>query len=335
MAELLLRDGPKETQATTCAQGGRQSRCRCTGSQDWVWFDIGAVGIALLLLLALGISTETPIFESIRHSRLTFVAVLLVGLMFLIVRVAGQQLRIVEFVRDWGPIIALFAVYENLKHLHANRITEWLYIAPKDQLMASIDKLLFGAVLPLRLESISPPWLLKIMWVFYFWVYYLGPTVLLVWAYFHLKDRRLFGKLRHALVIGLLGGYVFYLLVPVAGPLFTYGDQFSTPISTHPVIGNLVFNHRYNWDCFPSLHTAIPWLLCFLTWASFARIGRTLCLLAALGVTCSTVFLRFHYGIDVIAGLGWAALVFWITCEQEKERTQRLAIADTNKYGSI
>jgi len=68
MAELLLRDGPKETQATTCAQGGRQSRCRCTGSQDWVWFDIGAVGIALLLLLALGISTETPIFESIRHS---------------------------------------------------------------------------------------------------------------------------------------------------------------------------------------------------------------------------------------------------------------------------
>jgi membrane-associated phospholipid phosphatase len=180
----------------------------------------------------------------------------------------------------------------------------------KDELMAYIDMRLFGSVLPLELEGFSTDALIWIMWFFYFWIYYCGPVLLLGWIYFRLQDPDLFAKLRHLLVIAFLGGYIIYILVPVAGPLFLVGDQFTIPIPTHPVTETLAFDCRYNWDCFPSLHTAIPWLLTIAVWQRMHLSARLICFVSSFGIMASTIFLRFHYGIDLIAGLVWAWIVY-------------------------
>lgn len=266
------------------------------------------------VLFMLGITGDTTvIFEPIYHSRLTFLMLLGLPVVVLLAIIAKRFTRIRSFFFEWWQVVATVGVYESLKHLHANRITEWLNITPKDAQMLSIDKMMFGMALPLRFEWLASERFTHLMWFFYVWVYYLGPLLVLSFVYFVLEDDDLFLQLRKAIVIGLLGGYVFYLLVPVAGPLFLIGDQFTRPILTQPLLQKLEFDTlRYNWDCFPSLHTAIPWLLMIVTWRRLGKIGRALSAIAVCGVTLSTVVLRFHYGIDVIAGIAWAIIVVLI-----------------------
>jgi hypothetical protein len=161
-------------------------------------------------------------------------------------------------------VVAILAVYESLKHMHANRITQWLGIEPKDALMLRIDEALFGKALPLWMDSWTATWFQELMTFCYIWIYYLWPVALLSAAYLAHRDD-LFRRLRLGLVFGLLGGYVLYIFVPVAGPLYLIGDRFQHPIPGHSRLETLFFDAlRFNWDCFPSLHTAIPWLLTVL-----------------------------------------------------------------------
>ena len=271
---------------------------------------------ALFVLLFLGfltvmdLVTGAPWFQQIRATRLTYFT--LVGVVLLAgLAVARKQWDLLRrFLFEWWPLVGTLAVYESLKHMHANRITEALGIPPLDRVMLAIDTRLFGKPLPLYFDAWTARWIVDSMIFFYMWVYYLMPVVLLGWAYFVLKDIALFRRLRRGVIVGLLGGYVLYLLVPVAGPLFLIGERFSHPSPIHPVLQNLVFDTlRYNWDCFPSLHTAIPWLLTALAWHGLSRLSRVLCIIASAGVTLSTLVLRAHWGIDLVAGLVWAGAV--------------------------
>jgi membrane-associated phospholipid phosphatase len=266
----------------------------------------------LTLLIFLAWANETPVFEPMRNSGLTLVTLVIASPVLAVGLLRRSQHAATRMLRDWLPAIGVLGVYESLKHLHAHRITEWLGIAPLDRAMVDLEAALFGQPVPVLLDrwGWTAPWFIHAMWLFYLLVYYAGPAALMVYAYFGLRDRRLFWRLRRGLVLGLLGGYVFYVLVPVAGPLQTIPERFSTEIDAWPLLARHNFDAlRYQWDCFPSLHTAIPWLLTGLGWRFLGWRLRTACVIAAVGVTLSTVALRYHYGIDVLAGLAWAWLV--------------------------
>lgn len=271
--------------------------------------DKALIVCALVFLVSLGWITGAPVFEPFGAGRLTAMTVfgfpILLGILLLRRATGGAK----TLVTSWWPVFGILAVYESLKHMHANRITEWLGIQPKDELMLRIDEALFGKALPLWMDSWTAPWFQELMSFLYIWVYYLGPFTLLAVAYLQRRDD-LFRRLRLGLVLGLLGGYVLYILVPVAGPLFLIGDQFEHTIRTHSRVETLVFDTlRFNWDCFPSLHTAIPWILTVLCWGRFPRWVSALSALLASGVTLSTVALRFHYGVDLLAAFVWVAVV--------------------------
>jgi membrane-associated phospholipid phosphatase len=286
-------------------------RMRSTSHQKGLYLDELCLLLSFSALCVLGATGESqPLFESFGNGRLTMVTVWGLPILLLLAATMGRVGGVRSFIAAYWPIVATLAVYESLKHLHANRITLSLGIAPKDNLMLRIDEMLFGQALPLHLQGLATPYFVQVMGFFYVWVYYVGPVFILSIAYFVWRDKPLFIRLRLALVLGLLGGYVLYLVVPVAGPLFLIGEKFTRPIATQPIIGQLAFDQlRYNWDCFPSLHTAIPWLLTFVVWRRLGWLGRCLAVAAASGVTLSTVVLRYHYGIDLIAGILWAILV--------------------------
>ena len=289
-------------------------------------FSLEAVLVSLFLfvLLGLGLFSDMPFLERLSGSRLTYMTVVAFPFVAILAMVIKKRDATASMASDWLPIFATLLVYENLKHLHANRITELLGIEPKDGLMLAADELLFGKAAPLHFDTaFFTGTFSEVMWFFYVWVYYLGPVLLLGYAYFLVNDRPLFLMMRRALMFGLLGGYIVYLLVPVAGPLFLIGEQFTHPILTQPELRRLTFSVlRYNWDCFPSLHTAIPWLLTIVAWPKLHRGARVSCLVAAIGVTASTIILRFHYGIDIIAGLLWAVLIAWLVMRPLRPRDQ-------------
>ncbi len=287
----------------------------------------GAVVLAALAaLLVLDAIGGTPILERLPRSRLAFLTIVLLSLFAMLAAAARRWERLGRTLVDWWPVIGILLVYESLKHLHANRITEFLGIAPMDPLMLQLDTFLFGKALPLWLDGHLTLMAQRVLTWFYIWVYYLGPGVLLGFYYFHRRDDAMFVRLRRGLVFGLLGGYVGYLLVPVAGPLFTIGEQFQQPIVTQPELRRLVFSTlRYNWDCFPSLHTAIPLALTLLAWPALGWIGRVAWSVACTGIAVACVALRFHYGIDIIAGILWAVVV-WAAVVGAERRGWQLTV---------
>ncbi|MBH62191.1 MAG: hypothetical protein CL569_07050 [Alphaproteobacteria bacterium] len=274
---------------------------------------------ALAALVALGLASKAPIFEPLYQSRLTFMTVVALCGYFAWEIYRHSTRRFFRFLRDWIPVVGLLGVYESLKHMHANRITVWLGIEPMDPLMIRLDEALFGKVLPLWIDHWDAEWFIGLMWFFYIEVYYLGPALILLYLYASAKRMAGFMRLRRGMVFGFLGGYVLYLLIPVAGPLYYMGEQFTHPIGTQPIIERHVFDLlRYNWDAFPSLHTAIPWLLTILAWRYLPRWARYTCVIASAGVTLSTVALRYHYGIDLVAAVLWTGAVYLIVIWMEK-----------------
>jgi membrane-associated phospholipid phosphatase len=100
-------------------------------------------------------------------------------------------------------------------------------------------------------------------------------------------------------------GYIFYILFPGIGPLHTY--SFSTPmggLTQVLVSGELI---KPSADIFPSLHTALSVVMFVQVWRHF-RIWTWLYGPMALLIIFSTIYLRIHYGVDVLAGIVLAIL---------------------------
>ena len=225
--------------------------------------------LVLAFLLALiglaSVFAQSPGLEPLYNSRLTLLTLLITIAALPVMLTSGSSpCAPLVVIRAWLPLLLGLLCYENLKHLHANTITLALGIEPRDPLMLRLDEWIFGAAAPLYLEGLISPALTSYLQMAYTWFYYTMPVAVLVTFYVR-ASLESFLAIRKALIYCLLGGYISYLLIPVAGPLFLIGDQFTVPLETHGALVTLAFDTlRYNWDCFPSLHTAVPVLLTLL-----------------------------------------------------------------------
>jgi membrane-associated phospholipid phosphatase len=102
--------------------------------------------------------------------------------------------------------------------------------------------------------------------------------------------------------LGLLG----YILVPAIGPMYSLHDVYTVPLSQPISIFNQQLEFmdlaRIRRDVFPSMHVAIS----FLVWLYAFRNSRLLFWVLSpliLSLWVSTIYLRYHYLIDVVAGL--------------------------------
>ncbi|WAH39237.1 phosphatase PAP2 family protein [Alicyclobacillus dauci] len=108
-----------------------------------------------------------------------------------------------------------------------------------------------------------------------------------------------------AAVLAFYVGYTTYFFVPAIGPVFT--------MSFHHTIGPLInlvdgMGPFLSRDCFPSLHTGLSVVMMIYAW----RYRRRLLWFYVLDTTLiilSTMYLRVHYGIDLIAGAALAVAV--------------------------
>lgn len=104
-------------------------------------------------------------------------------------------------------------------------------------------------------------------------------------------------------------GHAGYLLWPAQGPASL--GLFDRPLGGGPITRalDLLIGHGSSvFDAFPSMHTAITLVLLVHDW-QHARRRFWVILGPALGLFVSTVALRYHYGVDVMAGVVVAAVV--------------------------
>jgi membrane-associated phospholipid phosphatase len=263
-----------------------------------VWTVNGVHGSAVIRTLPIGV---VVVFQYL----LTF---------DLVLKGRGRFPRLGNVLRDWWPACIAPMGYETLRHLGAAEITVALGLSPKDELMLLADEKLFGAAAPLLIQWMVTDWLSHVLWFFYIFVYVLGPYVILAHFYFGQNNLSAFYETRLVIISTFLGGYLLYLLIPVAGPMALIPDQVQFQIAggfgmKEMFEGTL----RYKWDCFPSLHVAIPWAIVWVCFKHVPNWIRVTVVCSALAITLATIYLRFHWGIDVIAGLVWASVVYGVS----------------------
>ena len=189
-----------------------------------------------------------------------------------------------------------------------------------DLVLIEIDRIFFGGMNPaIFLSDITSPILSTIMQIVYS-SFYIIPLSLLF--FFVAKKQKLsLLKMTRVFVIGFLLSYVGYFIIPALGPRFYLSDDFLIPLtgnslfySIHNSINDL---EQINWDAFPSGHTEIGVLGAILA-SHFKLRWRYLYWLLAIGIILSTVYLRYHYVIDIIAGILLALFVWWLDKKIEK-----------------
>jgi membrane-associated phospholipid phosphatase len=217
----------------------------------------------------------------------------------------GQSVTVL--VRDWAPLVMAIVVYDNFHDM-----TRIVRPDTVDDVLAAWDARILGAPASIALQAIVTPWLTELM-TFCYALFFVFPTIVLVRAYAR-GDTLAFREAGVAMSLAFYLGLVGYMLVPAVGPRFAFPERFSVPLEgwiiTQPASAMWRSLQQVDRDCFPSLHTAMSTIALVYLWRfRFLRYGWALFAISAplvAGLWLSTLYLRYHHFVDVIAGFGLA-----------------------------
>lgn len=180
-----------------------------------------------------------------------------------------------------------------------------------DAWLLNLDRQWFGETPAIRFASFANPAITELISLCYFLFY---PAMLgyqWVWLLSAPQQaRRFFAGLYLVYSVGFLG----YTLAPATGPWVHLASAFQ-PLQGGPITwltDRIVRAGCNGVDVFPSLHTAVAVYLVGYD-ALAGRYRRFLAGLApTLGLCIATVYLRYHYAVDALAGIVLAAAALFI-----------------------
>ena len=112
-------------------------------------------------------------------------------------------------------------------------------------------------------------------------------------------------------------GYLLYVLFPAAPPRLVLAAQFTKNLRGYPVGFSSLSAEAFSLlptdsrAAFPSLHTAASTLALVYAWR-FTRRWFFVLLPFVVGLWVSTIYLRHHYFVDLVAGWLLAPVAAWL-----------------------
>jgi membrane-associated phospholipid phosphatase len=229
-----------------------------------------------------------------------------------------------RILRDWGPMILLVVIFENL-HAYTGLIRK----VPIDDQLYALDLAVFGVEPTVWIGKFSNP-LLTDWFAFVYGLYFILPMILATML--SVRGRRPdFRELATSVVIHLCIGFLCFIIFP-AGP-----PRFYEPLVNHggfdpPHLTSMFGLWEWSqgqWDSanpvrtnssFPSMHCAIAMMTLLYGWrfgsAVFPRRPHLffwICLPLVVSLWISTVYLRHHWVFDCVAGMLLGVICFVIT----------------------
>ena len=214
-----------------------------------------------------------------------------------------------EILRDWFPFLVILLMYYSLW----GDATLLLVTTDRDAALIALDQRLFGFQASVAMQPIvSPP---LTAWMELAYTFHIINIPIVACFIYMRRSRKRFREMMTGILVISFFGLLGYLLVPAIGPLYTLRDQYTVPLSQPLALVNRQIEFmdfaRIKRDVFPSLHTGIS----FLVWLYAFRNSRRLFWILApfiLSLWVSTVYLRYHYLVGVLAGLVLAPLCFFL-----------------------
>lgn len=214
-----------------------------------------------------------------------------------------------RIVRDWFPFLVILLMYYSLW----GKATLLLVTHDRDAMLLAWDKWLFGVEPSLWIQRfISPP---LTAWMQFAYAFHLYNIPIVACFIYLLRPRERFREMMCGLVLVSFFGILGYLIVPAIGPMYTLHAQYTVPLTQPLAVFNqqiAFFNFaRIQRDCFPSLHVGISFLVWLYAWRNSKRLFWILSpVIVSLWI--STIYLRYHYTVDCIAGFILAPLCYFL-----------------------
>jgi len=228
---------------------------------------------------------------------------------------AGSAGGLPRIVAAFFPLVPVLGIYDSLRFIPE------LNPGDRDDLLMSIDRAVLGGDASLWLERISTPWLTDLLQVAYL-VYYVLPFVLLGTLYCRQarlakepgqarEHARAFDLCVVALLLSHYLAFTGYMAIPALGPRFALASTYRTGLAgllvAEPIRQFLDALEGTMRDAFPSGHVSAALLSVHYMFRFMPRL--TWCALPAVFLMIfATLYLRYHYAADILAGGMLAAL---------------------------
>ncbi len=238
----------------------------------------------------------------------TLLAIHIVSVALILLASRGRPLkhsRLVYLFRHWYPLPLVSFCYREMAIL-----IPVVWGRSFDGLLADLDFAIWRVNPTVWLERIQTPNFTEFLEIVYA---LFVPAVLLIpiilWAQRRYKDFRYAAFLT---ALGFLVSYVGYMIVPARGPRFLLA-----PLQHHALEGRWFFHwmrstldrlESAHYDCFPSGHVELTILAWWLSRQISKWLGRTY-FIYTLCIIFATVYLRYHYTVDLAAGALAAAFL--------------------------
>jgi membrane-associated phospholipid phosphatase len=260
----------------------------------WNWWPVDKV---ILAYLGAMLATELAFWSRLPEPGVLLL-VHLAGIALIFLAVAFPANVVAQIFHYWYPLPYVFYCYREMSIL-----IRALRAGDADATLARLDFALWGANPSIWLERLRSPLLAETLEI----VYSLFVPAVLMVAFILWKQKRFYEFRYYAFLIavGYLVSYIGYFLVPARGPRFLFRS-----LQSYELHGLFLFDWLYTtldrletaaYDCFPSGHTEMS----ILAWWGARMINSKLFLgmsAYTLGVIFATVYLRYHYTVDILAG---------------------------------
>jgi membrane-associated phospholipid phosphatase len=223
-------------------------------------------------------------------------------------RQKSPQSVLIKYVDFLMPLFVIVFTFDSMSHITA-------YINPpdKDPWLARMDEYLTGPVPGAWLEWMVRPAVTTVLQICYT-SYYFVPIVFCLILFFK-RETEYFDISLFGITLGFFVSYLGYIIVPALGPRYYLEGQYTYGLMRGGLAGaidsTLNFLEGTNRDAFPSGHTEVVLIVLAYAWR-YRRWFFWLALPLVAGLVIATMYLRYHYLIDVIAGAALAPVCVWL-----------------------
>jgi membrane-associated phospholipid phosphatase len=215
----------------------------------------------------------------------------------------------VRGLRETVPLLACFLIYTNLHDtigfVNPHDVHHWL---------VALDAMIFGVQPCVWAERFITPARTELMQFLYLNFFWIAPSTSAI-----LLAQRRFREFRAA-TLGIVAcffmGYALYVVFPAAPPRLVLVYEFTKNLRGYPVGFSNLSAQAFSLlpvdsrGAFPSLHTAASLVALVYAWRHLRRFFFVL-VPFVLGLWASTIYLRHHYFVDLVAGWLLAPVAVW------------------------
>ena len=217
---------------------------------------------------------------------------------------------IVRGLRETVPFLACVLIYTNLHDtigfVNSHDVHYWLI---------GLDDMMFSVQPCVWAEQFITPARTEVMQFFYLNFFWIAPSASLLLL---IKRRPVeFRAATLGVIICFYLGYALYVLFPAAPPRLVLIYDFTKNLRGYPMGFSNLSAQAFallpvdSRAAFPSLHTAVSLVVLIYSWRHL-RVWFWILLPFVLGLWASTIYLRHHYVVDLIAGWLLALLAAWL-----------------------